>query len=79
MSKKLQPAARTSISTAPARSGGGGISATRRSRGSIRRSTTIARISAPIGSEGGDSTPLAAGNAAPRRASPVLEPGYGAR
>src|SRR6185436_19372061 len=54
MSKKLQPAALTSTARPPAKSSGSAISVTRRSRGSISRSTTAARIgrgSAEVGVE----------------------------
>src|SRR4030042_1715275 len=52
MSKKLHPAAFTSTPSIPSCTSGSGASLTRRSAGSIHRSTTIARIAPPLTSPG---------------------------
>jgi len=48
MSKKLQPAARISTPSMPGPTAGAGTSETRRSPGSVHRSTTTARIAPPF-------------------------------
>src|SRR5881396_3539825 len=56
-SKKLQPAARTSTASVPGASSGSGASRTRRSAGSIQRSTTIARMRYSIADDAGPTQP----------------------
>src|SRR5438552_12870054 len=56
-SKKLQPAARTSTARVPGASSGSGASRTRRSAGSIQRSTTIARMRYSIADDAGPTQP----------------------